>query len=177
MHTLIPKFTGATEVSVESDTPECERPISGCFGGHSGVSVFREIIMERFWNKVKRAALEDCWEWQGCRNPKGYGQIKTTVGSLAHRFSFFLHYGELPYGYHVCHRCDNPRCVNPNHLFLGTDMANQHDSIAKGRARKARGTAAPTAKLTPFAVREIRARFQGGETNRSPLDRDWETDD
>jgi len=89
----------------------------------------------RFWEKVKRTE-DGCWEWQAAKNNKGYGMFDSTpTGSvgLAHRYSYELAYGEIPKGSWVLHRCDNPLCVNPVHLFLGNNTANVQDMHRKGR--------------------------------------------
>ena len=87
---------------------------------------------ERFWAAVDTTG--DCWLWTAGRNRLGYGFLmvngKTTS---AHRFSYMLHHGEIHDGLHVMHACDNPPCVNPKHLSLGTMKDNIADSIAKGR--------------------------------------------
>lgn len=98
-----------------------------------------------------------CWVWTGYRNALGYGVIRGSHETLlAHRVSYSLHVGP-PGNLRVCHKCDNPSCVRPDHLFLGTDLDNTRDMIAKGRMRKARGEGHADAKLTDAAVREIRA--------------------
>ena len=87
-----------------------------------------ETLAARFWAKVVKGA--SCWDWTGTRQPAGYGIIGK-VG--AHRISWELHNGLIPSGLWVLHRCDNPGCVNPAHLFLGTNGDNVRDAIAKGR--------------------------------------------
>ena len=79
-----------------------------------------------------------CWEWTGSRHPKGYGQINRGDGrpEKAHRISWMKFRGPIPAGLHVLHRCDNPACVNPDHLFLGTNGDNMHDKQVKGRHHK-----------------------------------------
>ena len=91
----------------------------------------------RFAEKVERRP-SGCWEWTGARQTGGYGVLGVGSSKLvrAHRFAWELHYGEVPEGLSVLHRCDNPCCVNTEHLFLGTQADNMHDMRAKGRGRK-----------------------------------------
>lgn len=99
-----------------------------------------------------------CVEWIGCTNHAGYGSMKVNGRTmLAHRASFELNRGPIPEGQWVLHRCDNPPCVNPDHLFLGDVQANVDDMMAKGRGRKAKGVGHGAAKLTEDQVRAIRA--------------------
>jgi len=98
---------------------------------HTGT---RRSAADRFWEKVDTS--RECWEWTGSKRPLGYGQMgipgtNRPVG--AHRISWELHFGPIPDDMFVCHRCDNPKCVRPDHLFLGTPTDNVRDMVAKGR--------------------------------------------
>lgn len=116
----------------------------------------------RFWNKVQKT--DSCWNWTGATT-YGYGVMgrgRSDEGIMrAHRFSWELHIGPIPNGLWVLHHCDNPSCVNPEHLFLGTQTDNMQDASRKGRLNvsKGAGEANVRAKLTwgkVFAIREAR---------------------
>lgn len=90
----------------------------------------------RFWNRVNKTE-DGCWEWTGSKLPTGYGHLKfDNIQTYAHRVSWSLCVGEIPDGLCVLHHCDNPCCVKPDHLFLGTMLDNMHDRDAKGRNNK-----------------------------------------
>lgn len=95
-------------------------------------------VADRFWPKVQKT--EHCWVWIGARLPGEYGEFDTR---RAHRVSWELHHGTIPEGLHVCHKCDNPPCVRPDHLFLGTANDNIQDCIKKGRRNHMLGDGHP----------------------------------
>lgn len=118
----------------------------------------------RFWRHVECSA--GCWLWTGQRNVKGYGRIENAGRRRrAHRVSWELHNGPIPDGLLVCHRCDNPSCVRPDHLFLGTQVDNMRDCASKGRA--ASGERVANAKLTADQVSELLRRLEDGESQRA----------
>ena len=110
-------------------------------------------IAERFWPKVR--ITPGCWEWTASRQTNGYGQIGVgTRPHLAHRVSYELHYGDIPDGLVVRHKCDNRLCVNPDHLLTGTAADNVRD--AQERGRLAYGERNRSTRLSEEQVREIR---------------------
>lgn len=112
------------------------------------------LIVDRFWNKVL-VAPQGCWAWLGAHNLKGYGQFKLGGKQLgAHRVAWELVFGEILTGLFVCHTCDNPGCVNPAHLFLGTNMDNVNDRDKK--KRNPRGVKHGMTKLNQEQVMYIR---------------------
>ena len=128
-------------------------------------------LASRFWARVVRS--DGCWTWTGHVNGKGYGMIRRGVGlgnTTVHRLSWEMHKGPIPDGLLVCHSCDNPPCVNPAHLFLGTTTDNMRDMVAKGRSggqrhpHLVRGERNGAARLTVQDVLAIRTRLAAGET-------------
>lgn len=113
--------------------------------------------MKRFWDKVKKGEPDECWEWIAGKNPSGYGKIQMKGDAVgAHRVSYELHHGAIPEGLMVLHSCDNPACVNPAHLRVGTPLDNMQDKMMRGRHRTVCGMQQPTSKLTELQVMKIR---------------------
>lgn len=112
----------------------------------------RQDAAQNFWAKVDKRGADDCWEWTGHRRPGGYGWFNLERKPMhASRAAYILTFGEIAAGLFVCHRCDNPPCCNPAHLWLGTPQENAADMVSKGRVRRGaikRGSEHHAAKLT-----------------------------
>jgi hypothetical protein len=111
-------------------------------------------MLERFWSRVRKSGGR--WEWTACINQDGYGMVRVfgRASKGAHRVSWEMANGPIPHGGHILHRCDNRRCVRPDHLFLGDNAANTADRQAKGR--QARGETIWESKLTAKRVVAMR---------------------
>ncbi len=115
-------------------------------------------LQERFEDKVELIPFSTCHFWNACANHRGYGQISIGAKMVsAHRASYELYVDKIPEGMHVLHKCDNPPCVNPDHLFLGTNYDNVKDRDSKGRQVSAKGEDNPGAKLKECDVIDIRS--------------------
>lgn len=122
-------------------------------------------IEERFWKKVNIRSDDECWEWQGNHHPYGRLFVRDGHHIQASQFSWELHNKqEVPNGILVCHSCDNPPCVNPKHLFLGTYFDNMQDKIRKGRDRysPAIGERNGKHKLSDKEILDIRSKYANG---------------
>lgn len=130
---------------------------------------------ERFWSRVDRGTGDSCWRWNGARNKEGYGRVRCGARiQLAHRVAYRLQCGDIPDGALVLHRCDNKRCVRPDHLHLGDYAANMREASERGLIVRvpARGERCGRHKLTDADVRSIRARSATG-ISRTALAREF----
>lgn len=135
------------------------------------MDISKSDIEIRFWSKV--AKTNACWVWEGATNGRGYGRF--TIGRharyQAHRVSWYLAYGNIPDRMVILHTCDNTRCVNPDHLRLGTQHDNLMDMSAKGRHGRvdSYGELNGEAKLTQFQVDEMRLIYSLGGSSYTKL--------
>jgi hypothetical protein len=119
---------------------------------------------DKFLAYMNEGHPDECWEWTGPRNGAGYGSMNVArVAWTAHRLSYALHHGDIPDGAFVCHRCDNPPCVNPAHLYAGTAADNNRDREERQRLLHPVGEDVPVSVLTNQQVREIRSLVASGE--------------
>ena len=142
-----------------SGTPQLNnttRYVVECPGlNNRGIFMFDEQFIARFEAKIRKT--EGCWEWTASCAGKGYGQMKLPrerKQAYAHRLAYLIYKGEIPPRRGVCHTCDNPKCCNPEHLFLGTSHDNHMDMVSK--SRHLAGAKNGSAKLTESEVLQIR---------------------
>jgi hypothetical protein len=131
--------------------------------------MFTKFTLEKFWKNVKLGTAEECWAWLGGRTSKGYGEADRDGGACyAHRLSWMIsNKQEIPVGLFVLHSCDNPSCVNPAHLHLGTAGDNAREMVTRGRWRGPVGEGHPHGKLKAGDVLKIRSLLEAGDTHRS----------
>lgn len=141
-------------------------------GSVERVYPMRRTVNKDFWKNLDMTA--DCWEWQGSRNARGYGQIRKDGRYIyAHRAAYELTHGSIPEGLCICHHCDNPPCCNPDHLFAGTMADNMHDRDAKGRngsyknrGKSHKGTSRPLSAEQKANLRARSAAYFADPKNR-----------
>lgn len=123
----------------------------------------------RFWSKVDKSNPDGCWLWTGSKVPFGYGTTYYNgKPQRTHRISYKIAHGEIPDDVCVLHKCDNPACVNPDHLFLGTKHDNTQDMVKKGRQKYVthNGSENGNSKLKESDVTQIRCLFESGYSQK-----------
>lgn len=135
------------------------------------------LILTRFHDKYLRRGVSECWEWIASKNPKGYGRLNVFGDvRLAHRLSYEIFNGDSTSGSLVCHLCDNPSCVNPRHLYLGTPQDNSSEMVSKGRHVPVQGEGHFSAKLTEQDVITVRSLYESQEFTRAEISRMYGVD-
>jgi hypothetical protein len=135
---------------------------------------YPDDVIYNFHKKIEISLITGCWNWTGCKNRQGYGQLGKSpriaggVKALrAHQLSWIIYFGEIPSGMWILHKCDNPSCVNPNHLFLGTHQDNISDMVFKGRHSYPVGEDSHLSKLTKDDVIKIKQLIKSGKSQAS----------
>ena len=125
---------------------------------HHAMTQEEALLIDRdeFWSKAHITGDDECWEWRGSRNRNGYGRWFKGGFMTASRLAYIISYGPITSGLCVCHHCDNPPCINPNHLFLATREDNTKDARAKGLIRYLYGHDNPSTKVSDHDVARIR---------------------
>lgn len=152
---------------------------------HRILPQWNSLDFSRFWSKVKIGKPTECWPWMACKTRMGYGQFslggRATGRFIAPRIAWAMCHHTLEIPFHVLHKCDNPPCVNPSHLFLGDDTVNVRDAMKKGRfcrgeamskalmGHMPRGEKHHNVKLTADQVLLIRRLYGEGESSQSSL--------
>jgi hypothetical protein len=138
--------------------------------------MYDDRTIARFWEKVDRRGPDECWVWKASMGNDGYGRFRVNSPYRSvlrpHKFSFLISHGSTN-GLFVCHTCDNPPCVNPKHLWLGTPLQNTVDAKVKGRLRHpgSPGETNPMSKLTQVDVDVIRSLLAQGVNNTKIAER------
>lgn len=132
--------------------------------------VINSKIENQFWSKVNKLSKNECWEWQGSLYKSGYGSFNFEYrGENTHRVAWKLINGKIEDNLHILHKCDNRKCVNPDHLFLGTHLDNMQDKVLKNRQYRPIGIKNPSCKLTEIDVANIRSEYQLEKPTHSAL--------
>lgn len=166
-----PKIIPAICIQCRKDFLTCKSVINADKGKFCSLScsiTHRNIHSKKsseniFWSNVFKREVNECWIYKKCISTWGYGRLVIDKKFIfAHRFSYELYYSPIPEGMFVCHKCDNPPCVNPSHLFLGTCADNNLDKLNKNRTK--RGSSHWKSKLNVTQVSSIREELKNGAT-------------
>lgn len=131
-------------------------------------------VVDRFWKYVKKT--KSCWIWTSKNQASGYGRLKIKGKHISvHRFSYELHKGKIPVGLFVCHSCDNRLCVNPDHLWLGTNTDNIRDMEKKGRSKHPNKENHWKSKFSISDIKKIREKYKTGYFSKKELAKEFGT--
>lgn len=120
-------------------------------------------LIDKFWSNVQKGNPDECWIWIGSPSGNGYGQLRFEgVTYRSNVLSYLINKGNIPARMYICHTCDNPICVNPNHLFVGTPSDNAKDRQQKGRGRPMDGENNSNNRFTKESIIQMRSMFQKG---------------
>jgi hypothetical protein len=164
---FIPGHTGQKKKEIVPRLPQlCKCGCGQEINTHRSPHYKKRPVAERFWSHVAIGLPDECWEWQAARYKYGHGKTAISNHSIqAHRLAYELTYGTIPDGLLICHKCNNPPCCNPQHLYAGTYTDNMQDSIKAGTAHYLPpmiGQQNPRAKLTNESVQLIRKLYAEG---------------
>ena len=142
----------------------------GAFVKHTN-PYLKPSAIKHFWERVEKSD-DGCWIWTGASSGRGYGHIRSDwTQLLAHKFSYFLHYGPIPEGHVVRHKCDNPGCVRPDHLVAGTQKDNIADMDQKHRRNPVKGERSNLAKISDATAKDIMAALVLGRQTQAAIAR------
>lgn len=128
----------------------------------------QQETIDRFFDKITLPrTLHSCWEWNASCDSWGYGNFRLVNMEKAHRVSWRIHRGTIPKDIKVCHKCDNPKCINPQHLFLGSDLDNTLDMVSKGRHASQTDNLTFRTICSPPRTSIIKSRFKGVSWHRA----------
>lgn len=168
---LIAGSHGTIHVERSDGRKETYRP--GDVDVSSAIPPTAYTLHKRFWEKAEIGTSDECWEWQRAKSNYGYGRFKIGDSTrYAHRVSYRMLIGPIPGERQINHKCHNPSCINPDHIYLGNQKQNNEDCRLAGRHKASKGTEMPHG-FNADTVREIRARYENEDVSYADLARQY----